>query len=182
MSAPPQFPWLKWYPRDFASSTRGWPIPARGVYRELLDAQWDAGGVDVGTLPDDEEHLREIARATPAEWKVAWRFVASKFPQVEGGRRNGRLEEHRQESIAEYLGRSKGAALTNAKRWGHRNGRSASRSASRSLIAERVVSDVASESPPAPAPAPEGNKRLPKGGSELIRSKAVGSEARRVKP
>ena len=43
-------------------------------------------------LPEDEEILRSIAGATPAEWKLAWRYVEPKFPQVEGGRRNARLE------------------------------------------------------------------------------------------
>jgi len=114
----PQFAWLKWYPRDFASATRGWPLVARGVFRELIDAQWDQGGAGVGTLPDDEDVLRAMAGATPAEWRVAWRYVEPKFPKVEGGRRNARLEVHRQEAIEEFARRRKGAAATNAKRWG----------------------------------------------------------------
>jgi uncharacterized protein YdaU (DUF1376 family) len=123
------FPWLKWFPRDFASSTRGWPLVARGVYRELLDCQWDLGGSQPGILPDDPEQLRELARARASEWKVAWRFVARKFPRVAGGRQNARLEEHRKASIRELTGRQKGAQRTNAKRWGDR---SASQSANRS--------------------------------------------------
>ena len=117
----PAFPRLPWYPRDFSSSTRTWPLLARAVYRELLDAQWDIGGSDVGTLPDDEEELRQLVRATPSEWRAAWRFVECKFPRVEGGRRNPRLEAHRQVAINEYQARRKGTDMTNARRRG--NGR-----------------------------------------------------------
>ena len=146
---------MTWYPRDFTSATRTWPLEARAVYRELLDAQWDAGGSGVGTLPDDEEQLRELARATPDQWRVAWRFVEPKFLRVEGGRRNPRLEQHRDAAIADYLGRRKGAEKTNSKRWTTPKGqtgadRPASRSANRSAITQRQLSD----SPPAPAPTP----------------------------
>jgi uncharacterized protein YdaU (DUF1376 family) len=111
----PGFPWLKWYPRDFASATRGWPLVARGLYHALLDAQWDIGGCTVGTLPDDEKQLQLIAAATPAEWRQAWPYVEPKFPQVPGGRRNARMEKHRAEGMREYEGRRKGAHITNQK-------------------------------------------------------------------
>jgi hypothetical protein len=32
----PQMPRMPWYPRDFGSATRGWPLVARGAYREPL--------------------------------------------------------------------------------------------------------------------------------------------------
>lgn len=119
----PRLQWLKWYPRDFASSTRLWPLIARGAFRELIDAQWDIGGANTGTLPDDEEQLRLLVRATAPEWRVAWPYVEPKFPRVDGGRRNARLEQHRQLALREYAAFRKGARMTNAKRWG--NGRSA---------------------------------------------------------
>jgi uncharacterized protein YdaU (DUF1376 family) len=115
----PPFARMPFYPRDFRSSTLGWPLIARGAYRELLDAQWDSGGASIGTLPDDEEALRSIVGATPAEWKVAWRFIEAKFPRVDGGRRNERLESHRKVAVDEFEKRRKGALKTNAKRWGH---------------------------------------------------------------
>jgi uncharacterized protein YdaU (DUF1376 family) len=155
MSAP-GFPWLKWFPRDFASSTRGWPLAARAVYRELLDAQWDLGGGQPGILPDDPDQLRELARASEAEWKTAWRLVASKFPKVEGGRQNERLENHRQAAVREFQGKSKGAATTNAKRWArsslsdsHSDSVSESlsdRKAGPSVVAERLAQRIASSS------------------------------------
>jgi uncharacterized protein YdaU (DUF1376 family) len=110
---------MPWYPRDFASSTRGWPLVARAIYRELLDAQWDMGGINAGTLPDDEETLRGIAAASIAEWKIAWRFVEPKFPLVEGGRRNRKLEDHRREAFGRYLKHKTGADKTNRRRWGN---------------------------------------------------------------
>jgi uncharacterized protein YdaU (DUF1376 family) len=157
----PGFPWLKWYPRDFASSTRGWPLVARAVYRELLDAQWDLGGAQPGVLPDDPEQLRELARASEAEWKTAWRFVSRKFPRLEeGGRQNARLEEHRQAAVREFEGKSRGAAKTNAKRWAatslsapvsdsHSDSVSESLSDRKSLngrVAQRIAQRVASSS------------------------------------
>ena len=190
LGTPPQFPRMPWYPRDFASATRGWPLAARAVYRELLDAQWDAGGLEPGLLPDDETVLRGIAAATPAEWRVAWRLVEPKFPRVEGGRRNERLEHHRQEAVREYLNRRKGAVSTNAKRWGDSSGsaepvarrvgeRIAQRALSVSLLSDSLLSD---SPPPPPPPPPARSKRLANGGTELIRSKAVGNTAGRVKP
>lgn len=175
MNTPPRFPRMPWYPRDFASATRGWPLAARAVYRELLDAQWDAGGCEIGLLPDDETVLRGIAGATPAEWRIAWRLVEPKFPRVEGGRRNERLERHREEAVRQYLGRSKGAASTNAKRWGDR-------SATPEPVAQRVAQRRLSESPPPPPPPPPArSKRLPKRGTELNQGTEV-RLAGRVRP
>ena len=124
MNLPP-FHRMPWYPRDFASATRGWPMVARGLYHALLEAQWDVGGATVGTLPDDEKQLQRIAAATPAEWRQAWPYCEPKFPKVEGGRRNARLEHHRAVAIAEYLARRRGVMKTNAKRWGTPAGQSA---------------------------------------------------------
>jgi uncharacterized protein YdaU (DUF1376 family) len=133
MTTPP-FPRMPWYPRDFASSTRGWPLVARGVYRELLDCQWDAGGSGVGTLPDDEEHLQRLAGATAGEWRVAWPYIKLKLPKVKGGRRNGRLEHHRAVAVREFEARRRGAAATNLKRYGDR-------SASRARVANETPSE-----------------------------------------
>jgi uncharacterized protein YdaU (DUF1376 family) len=82
---------MPWYPRDFASSTRGWPLIARGLYRELLDVQWD-----MGSLPAEPGDLRAIIGASPREWSIAWPFVEPKLPLgADGRRQNPRLEQHR---------------------------------------------------------------------------------------
>lgn len=100
---------MPWYPRDFASATRGWPLTARGLYRELLDAQWD-----MQRLPEEPSRLRSIAGATPAEWKAAWTWVEPKFPIVSDGyRQNMRLEAHRVKAAKIRRQQQAGAAATN---------------------------------------------------------------------
>jgi len=123
MKSKPKFARLPWYPSDFASSTRTWPLVARGAYRELLDAQWEVGaGLEPGVLPADPRQLRALVRATPAEWRVAWPLVEPKFPILPtGGRQNRRLEEHRQVALELYLAKKRGADITNAKQ-GRGNG------------------------------------------------------------
>ena len=107
---------MPWYPGDFMRSTRGWSVSAKGVYRELLDAQWDMGG-----LPVDPAELAELIRATPAEWKAGWSKCESKFPISEDGlRRNARLETHRSKAADLTERRRKGADKTNAQRHGQR--------------------------------------------------------------
>jgi hypothetical protein len=151
----PSFPRMPWYPRDFASATRGWPLVAKAVFRELLDAQWDVGGCRVGTLPDDEERLRKMADASGKEWAIAWRYVEPKFPRVDGGRRNARLEQHREVAVREYIGRRKGARTTNEKRWGvvSLSESLTSRSAINRPVARRVADEsLPCDSPPPPPP------------------------------
>jgi len=115
----PQLAMLPWYPRDFASATALWPLVARGVYRELIDLQWNLSSVEnPGILPEDPDALRMAIRATLTEWKIAWPLVEPKFPPVPGGRQNARLEQHRQDAARKHLKRQQGAKLTNARRWG----------------------------------------------------------------
>jgi len=86
---------MPWYPRDFLASTRGWPLISRAIYRELLDSQWEQGG-----LPRDAADLRALVGATAAEWRVGWAKVAPKFPvDTDSLRRNRKLEEHRQKAM-----------------------------------------------------------------------------------
>jgi uncharacterized protein YdaU (DUF1376 family) len=123
MTNVPHFAMMPWYPRDFASATVLWPFVARGAYRELLDLQWNLSSVtQAGVLPDDQEALRTAIRATVPQWRIAWQYIEPKFPKVPGGRRNERLEQHRQEAVRKYLSRQKGANLTNSRRWHSGNG------------------------------------------------------------
>lgn len=93
-------------------STRGWSITAKGVYREMLDAQWD-----MGALPAESKELAILIGATPAEWRIGWAKCESKFPISEDGqRRNWRLESHRVKSADLTERRQNGAAKTNALR------------------------------------------------------------------
>ncbi len=92
---PPQMPRMPWYPSSFYASTRTWPFIARAVYRELLDVQWDAGG-----LPADPEALRKMLGVEPADWSKTWQIVETKFELDQGGQlRNRRLEAHRTRAL-----------------------------------------------------------------------------------
>jgi uncharacterized protein YdaU (DUF1376 family) len=104
---------LPWFPSSFLASTRGWSVTARGIYRELLDCQWDMGG-----LPADPWELQRLIGATNAEWK-SWVTVELKFSVCSDGlRRNSTLERHRAKSVELKERHQRGAAETNAKRWG----------------------------------------------------------------
>jgi len=107
-------PWYRWFPGDYMRSTRGWSLLEHGLYRVLLDAAWDLNG-----LPDDEEEIRRLSAATPAEWTSAWRRVASKFPLTpDGRRRNPRQEQERANSARVQAERSKAATISWEKRRG----------------------------------------------------------------
>jgi uncharacterized protein YdaU (DUF1376 family) len=106
MSRPNLF-MMPWFPRDFLASTRGWRLIPRAIYRELLDAQWEQGG-----LPADPAELRVLIGATPAEWRAGWPQVEPKFPRyTDGLRRNARMEEHRAKSMAIAKKRAKAGKL-----------------------------------------------------------------------
>ena len=111
------FPMLPWYPANFISSTRGWSVTARGIYRELLDCQWE---MPEG-LPVDPGALQRLIGATAAEWK-SWPLVEPKFPvSADGLRRNPTLEKHR----AHATHRSEKAAASAAEKWRQERARSA---------------------------------------------------------
>jgi uncharacterized protein YdaU (DUF1376 family) len=140
---------MPWFPGNFMKSTRGWSVTAKGVYRELLDAQWD-----MGELPTDPNDLRAAIGATAAEWAKGWAKCETKFPVgSDGQRRNLRLEEHRTRSARLAERHAKGAAKTNAQRYAERphsdslNGQSVSRTASQSALAERDAKRSDSVSP-----------------------------------
>lgn len=87
---------MPWFPRDFLASTRGWRLIPRAIYRELLDSQWEQGGLSVAP-----SELRALIGATPAEWRSGWQQVEPKFPiGADGLRRNTRLEEHRDKAVS----------------------------------------------------------------------------------
>jgi uncharacterized protein YdaU (DUF1376 family) len=109
--------WYRWYPGDHLRVTRGWPLVARGAYRELLDAQWDAAG---GVLPASPEDLRRIVGATVAEWRIAWFLCAPHFPRQGQARQNPALENLRitQEALVEK--RRRAGLAGNRTRWASR--------------------------------------------------------------
>lgn len=91
-------PRMPWYPADFTASTKGWPLVARAIYRELLDAAWTMGG-----FPNDVDVLCRIAGATPEEWSAGWPLVKPKFTTGDDGLLyNRRLEKHRVKAVKAY--------------------------------------------------------------------------------
>jgi uncharacterized protein YdaU (DUF1376 family) len=109
-----RFPMLPWYPANFMSATRGWSVTARGIYRELLDCQWE---IPEG-LPTDPAALQRLIGATKAEWRE-WPAVEPKFPiGADGTRRNQTLEQHR----ARAMDRSAKAAESAAAKWKRQRG------------------------------------------------------------
>ena len=107
-------PFLPWYPARFMSATRGWSVTARGIYRELLDCQWE-----MGALPESPSELQRLIGATNTEWRWWAQLVERKFPIGEDGRRrNLMLEEHRARSVGIRERNRAGADKTNAKRYG----------------------------------------------------------------
>lgn len=128
---------LPWFPGDFMRSTRGWSVTAKGVYRELLDAQWD-----LGKLPHDPEKLRVLIGATPEEWARGWPLCESKFPGRLGRcRLNPTLELHRGKSRNLRESRIKGAEATNAKRAAQRDAQRNSSDTPSDTPSERFLSD-----------------------------------------
>jgi uncharacterized protein YdaU (DUF1376 family) len=108
--------WYAWYPSNWLSETRGWPLVARGAARELLDAQWD-----VGSLPTDTEELRVLIGATPSDWRTARPYVKDFFPVEQGRRLNADLEAERAKAHALIATRKLASQAGNKARWGNRD-------------------------------------------------------------
>lgn len=120
-------------------------MTARGVYRELLDAQWD-----MGTLPAEPTDLQRVIGATSQEWTEGWGRCASKFEPVSGGLRNPRLEEHRADSLKRREARVEAARKTNAGRQAKRDGdRDGDRDGGRAQTVTVTDTSTATSSTPA---------------------------------
>lgn len=98
-----QSPAYQWYVKDWRSSraTQRMSFTERGVYREMLDQQWE----DM-TLPDDAQAVADLIAMTEAqvaEVFAAWPVVRRKFATVEG--EPGRIVNLRLERIRTALKR-----------------------------------------------------------------------------
>lgn len=113
-ATPEQLHWYRWCPGDWLRLTRGWPLVAKGVVRELLDAQWDQGG-----LPKEEATLRKLVDASPTEWRSVWPYVEQQFPLgADGRRRNSDLEERRTTARERYEKQQAASQTAHDARWG----------------------------------------------------------------
>lgn len=84
---------MPWFPQSFASSTRGWTIIERAVYREMLDLQWE-----IGRLPSNPVAIALAIGANVEEFKIGFSKCSGKFIERNGELLNERLEEHRRKA------------------------------------------------------------------------------------
>ena len=101
--------WYKWYPRDFISSStvRRMSYLAQGIYRALLDLQWEDGSV-----PTDMSEVAQILRLNEHEQSEFEPFLSTVFP--DGA--NPKLADERAKSVAYVM---------QQKEYGKRGGKSA---------------------------------------------------------
>lgn len=130
-------------------------------YLRLLCHQWINQG-----LPEEKSKLKRLAGKGVSD------ALLEKFPiQADGKRRNGRLEEIREDQRARIASRRYGAAKTNQKRWGKSV---AERSLSESLSTRERV---AIESPP-PTTHPVRDISIPAGGRAGVGAPCTVEQAR----
>ena len=147
---------MPWFPDSFLGSTLGWNWKHRALYRALLDAQWL-----LGSLPNDEDELREIVGCTAEEFSPSWARSRVKFQLRADGRLiNHRLEEHRGKAFqlhakAVRTGRLGGLAKSkNAKS----KRKSSSARAQLELSSSSALAPALAELyPPSPSPSPSGS-------------------------
>ena len=89
-------PYYKWYFRDYRANRKVQRLSyiARGLYRELLDEQWDKG-----YIPDDLEELADICGCPKQVLEAEWQMLSKCFEELEPGKLvNRRLERERTEN------------------------------------------------------------------------------------
>lgn len=143
-------PYMPWFPRDFLAATLGWSLLERGLYRALLDAQWEQG-----SLPCDKPALIRIAQATEDEFDTAWPRVKEKFHRRKDGTIvNKKLEKHRQLAIKKHDERVKTGRAGAQKRWASHSSANSSangRGNSKSIATKTITKDKSKKkNPPYP--------------------------------
>jgi uncharacterized protein YdaU (DUF1376 family) len=84
-----------------------------GACFRLLCRQW----ID-GSLPDDQEQLRRLARLSKPEMEDAWEVIQRFFPKVEEGKRANRYANERRKEVEQTLSKRHIASIkANEKRW-----------------------------------------------------------------
>jgi hypothetical protein len=149
--------WIPLFGRDFLASTIGWPDAAVGAYIRLLIVQWDQGG-----LPESMDELRAIAATVSDHWAR----LGPKFPVCEDGkRRNPRMEEHREKSVALKSARSEAGRRGGLRSQSNRRGsvKQGFDFASSKTQANGQANGQAKTKPPSPSPSPPEETTLPSG-------------------
>lgn len=97
---------------DFMASTATWTGPERGLYLQMLAAEWTSG-----PLPADTARLARALNYSPAEFGALWPTVRPKFANGGGTLTNPRLEAIRADNAAHRARRSEHAAKASQARW-----------------------------------------------------------------
>lgn len=111
-------PSRSWYPRymaDYADKTRWFNSSAQhGIYSVLLDEYYSRGE----SLPDDDDELRGVTRATEEEWARYWPKIKERMFLVKNGRlHNKRADEEIRKYTKKGSARSKAAKEAAEIRW-----------------------------------------------------------------
>lgn len=76
------FPWIKWYPRDYIADTRHLTPAQRGCYSDLLNYLF----LQKGHLPDDDIHLSRMCGIDVSNWRRWIRPGIENLFTIEDGR------------------------------------------------------------------------------------------------
>ncbi len=135
MATSTDLPWLKIYPANWLTETLGLSLAAKGALWQLICVSWSRG-----PLPTDEEQLRRLAGADPADWPSLWAEIRSHWTAGDAGLVNGMVEDERADATRRREIAAKGAAVTNATRHAARaNGAGAVAAASAGAVAKDVA-------------------------------------------
>ncbi len=104
--------WLPLYCGDYLADTGHLTTAEHGAYLLLLMHQWRAG-----SIPDDDNQLARITRASIPEWKRMRDTVLAFFTRVDGALRQTRLERERAKAAEHAERRSKRAKTAAEARW-----------------------------------------------------------------
>lgn len=115
-----ELPWMKLYVRDWLAeeSVALMTLAAKGAYMDLMCRCWMGG-----SIPAEPSKLARLLGVTESDFEDLWLELEPHFVEESDGRLyHPRVREERAESEELYRKRSeagrKGAAVTNAKRWG----------------------------------------------------------------
>ena len=104
--------WYKWWPIKYRNdeSLDGWPLAAHGLYRLMLDKQWERE-----RLPTCHKRLGKLLGYHPNPLKgLLDKYVKSKFVDTgDGFMYNETLEDERQAADAQSVKKSESFPISN---------------------------------------------------------------------
>lgn len=99
---------------DYLADTMRLTRDQHGGYLLLIMDYWRQGEA----LPDDDDALAAIAKASPAEWKKLRPVLARFFEVADGKWTHGRIEQELKSAQEQYAAKVERAKAGAAKRWG----------------------------------------------------------------